>query len=102
MLSKLRWVLFVFLALLPGAASLQFMVAHPMRMSAYLGLSLVTLFVLLVALARYFNSGQQLVAIALSLVTFVAGWFVMTDVLLSRTDDRPWQPKRTCRMTFRS
>lgn len=89
MLSKLRWILIIFLALLLGSASVQFMVAHPMRMSAYLGLSLVTLFVLLVALARYFNSGQRLAAIALSLVTFASGWFVMTDVVLSRTDDRP-------------
>jgi len=89
MLSKLRWMLIVFLALLLGAASVQFMVAHPMRMSAYLGLSLFTLFALVVALARYFSSGQRLAAIALSLVTFAAGWFVMTDVVLSRATDRP-------------
>jgi len=89
MLSKLRWIVIVFLALLLGAASVQYMVAHPVRMSAYLGLSLVTFFVLLVALARYFSSGQRLAAIALSLVTFAAGWYMMTDVVLSRDTDRP-------------
>jgi len=89
MLNKLRWIVIVFLGLLLGAASVQYMVAHPMRMSAYLGLSLVTLFVLLVALARYFRSKQRLAAIALSLVTFVAGWYVMTGVVLSRDTYRP-------------
>jgi sirohydrochlorin ferrochelatase len=89
LLNNLRWILIVFLGLLLGAASVQYMVAHPMRMSAYLALSLITLFVLLVALARYFRSKQRLAAIALSLVTVVAGWYVMTDVVLSRDTDRP-------------
>jgi sirohydrochlorin ferrochelatase len=85
----IRWGIICLLALLAGATTVEYLVAHPLRMSAYLAATLVLVFLLLVLLVRYFAAGRRIAAVVVSLVAFAVGWYVMTDVLLQRQDYRP-------------
>lgn len=83
------WLFTLGLAFLLGSTMVQYLVTHPLRMSAYLAFSCFALFLLIALLARSFRSGQRLVAIALSLGACAAGWYIMTAVVLNREDHRP-------------
>jgi hypothetical protein len=89
MSTLVRWLLPLFLALLLGSTFVQYLVTHPLRMSAYLSVSLLILFVLLVLLARSFSGTQRWTASVLCVLALATGWYVMTDVVMGREDHRP-------------
>ena len=98
MRSWIRWVALVAVASLLGSVYVQYLVTHPLRMGAYLSFCFLLIFVLLLILTRYFAGGQRLGAIALSLVAYAAGWYIMTGVVLDREDSRPmpWRVPLRC------
>ncbi len=89
MRALFRWIFTLGLALLLGSALVQYLVSHPLRMSAYLAFSCLALFVLIVMLARSFSGAPRLAAIVLSVGACAAGWYIMTVVVLDRQDSRP-------------
>ncbi len=85
----LKWLLPAGLSVVFGVLYVNYLVAHPLRMSRYLlGASLV-FFSLLVVLAWGFRGRQFLVAVPLSLALALVGYAAMTRVVLSREDPRP-------------
>jgi hypothetical protein len=88
-MTYIRWIIVGALALLLGASAVQYLVASPAWMSGYLSLTFLTLFAVIIVQARYFAGAQRAGAIALGLIAFVAGWYSMTGVVLSRADERP-------------
>lgn len=89
MWKSIRWFVIAVLGLLLGSSYVQYLVSHPLRMDIYLSFVFVTIFVLIFLCARSFFGGQRIAAIAVVLVTYAAGWYVMTDVILDREDSRP-------------
>ena len=89
MRSVFRWLLPLGLAVLLGSTLVQYLVTHPLRMSAYLSASLVILFVLIVLIARLFAGLQRGTAVVLCLLACATGWYIMTSVVMSREDYRP-------------
>jgi len=84
-----RWLSIVVLGLLLGSAYIQYLVAHPLQMDIYLSFVFIAIFALVFICVRYFSGGQRVGAIALALVAYAGGWYVMTDVVLDREDSRP-------------
>jgi hypothetical protein len=89
MKSLIRWVAIVVIGLLLGSAYVQYLVAHPVQMDIYLSFVFLAIFALVFICTRYFSGGQRIGAIAISLVAYAAGWYVMTVVVLDREDSRP-------------
>lgn len=89
MRNVIRWLSIVVIGLLLGSAYIQYLVAHPLRMDIYLSFVFIAIFALIFICTRYFSGGQRIGAIALALVAYAGGWYVMTDVILDREDSRP-------------
>lgn len=85
-----QWFLLVVSSFALGVLVVEYMTAHPTKMSLFLFLSLLVAFSLIVLLARGFGSGQLLpVAVIVSLAAFLAGYALRTKVFLNREDSRP-------------
>jgi hypothetical protein len=84
-----RWFVLPALSLVSGVAYVQYLVAHPVQISLYLSVTFIALFAGLVVIARYFAAGQRVVALAIAILAYTGGWYLMTDSVLSREDHRP-------------
>ena len=85
----LKWLLPAGLSVVFGVLYVNYLVAHPLRMSRYLLAASLVFFSLLVVLAWGFRGRQFLVAVPLSLALALVGYAAMTRVVLSREDPRP-------------
>ena len=85
----LMWLLTAAISFASGALVVQYLTAHPVRMSGYLLGSAVTFFALAVLLGTQYKGGERALAIALSLVLALAGYAVLTHRVLAREDTRP-------------
>ena len=88
-MQSLKWLLPTGLSLLLGVLYVNFLTAHPLKMSRYLFAASLVLFSLPLVLVVGFKGKPLLVAIPLSLVFFLAGYIAMTRVILAREDPRP-------------
>ncbi len=89
-MNFIKWILLVVLAFALGVFVVEYLTVHPLRMSAYLLLSALFAFAIIILLATSF-AGRRLLPIAL-LVTvgiFLAGYLLRTELFLRREDDRP-------------
>ena len=89
MRSIIRWIAVLLLASLAGAAYIQYLTTHPLLTARFLSLTFIALFALIVVIARHFSGSQRWGAIAVAIVAYAAGWYVMTASVLSREDYRP-------------
>ena len=97
-----RWLLLVLLAFALGVLVVEYMTVHPIRMSAYLLLSTITAFALIVFVVLSFRGKQSLsIALGVVLVALLAGYLLRTETVLARADDRPVpELKRNIRLSF--
>jgi len=84
----LKWFSLVVLSILLGILLVQYMTIHPLQMSLFLVLTLIALFALIILIAKGFQGKQLPIAIILSVVLFISGYAVMTQIFLSREDPR--------------
>jgi len=89
MRSTLRWLAALLLALLAGSAYVQYLTSHPLQMTGFLSLTFIAVFALIVVIARNFSGTARWGAIAMAIVAYAAGWYLMTASVLSRHDYRP-------------
>ena len=83
----IRWILLFGLAFSVGLFLVLFMTVHPIRMSLYLLVTLLLLFVLIVVLSR-FRGRELILAGVLSIASFGLGYYLMTSNVLAREDTR--------------
>jgi sirohydrochlorin ferrochelatase len=88
-MEYLKWLLLIVFSSALGVLLVRFLTAHPLQMSRYLIAFCATVFLLLVILALLFRGRLLLMAVPLSLLSFFAGYIVMTQTFLSREDPRP-------------
>jgi protoheme ferro-lyase len=88
-MAMLKWLVTVFVAFVLGVAVVAFLTVHPTTMSVYLLLCCILAIGLVLVLSRAFKGRTRLVAIPLSLVALLAGYYVMTARFLAREDPRP-------------
>ena len=84
----IKWIEVIILGGLLGVLFVQYLSVHPLQMSFYLFATCVVLFGLILLLAFAFKRQKLLIAIALSLVFFIAGNLTMTRVILGQEDTR--------------
>jgi protoheme ferro-lyase len=82
------WLFSIGLAFSLGLLVVKALTSHPLRMSRYILAASAAFFILVLVLALGFQGWQLLPAILLSVVFFLGGYFVMTQVFLSREDPR--------------
>ncbi|MBE2221831.1 MAG: ferrochelatase [Anaerolineae bacterium] len=87
-MKYLKWFTLIVLSILLGVLLVQYMTIHPLQMGLVLFLTLVVLFVIIILIAKGFQGKQLPIAIILSIVLFVSGYAVMTQIFLSREDPR--------------
>lgn len=87
-MKAFKWFLLAVLSLSLGVLLVQYFIVHPLKMSLYLFLTLLVLFVIIIVIARGFKGKQLPIAAVLALLLFVAGYAAMTNVFLSREDPR--------------
>jgi protoheme ferro-lyase len=88
-MEHLKWLAIAILAGFLGVLFVQYLSVHPLQMSAYLLATCVVLLVLMIVLAVGFRRTSLLIAVALSLGLFLAGYLSMTKIILARGDTRP-------------
>jgi len=88
-MKLVMWSLVAILAFGLGWFLVGYLTVHPLAMSLNLAITLIVLFVLIAILARGFRRKELLVATALSLVLFLAGYAAATYQILSREDETP-------------
>lgn len=87
-MNVIKWVLGICLSLALGALIAQYMTVHPLQMSNFLALTMVTLF-LIVILIAYGTKGKLMgLTILVSIFAIVVGYGAMSKVILSREDSR--------------
>jgi protoheme ferro-lyase len=85
-----RWLLLILLAFALGVLIVEYMTVHPISMSTYLLLGAITGFALIVFVALGFRGRRsRFIALGVVLVALLAGYFLRTEAVLSREDDRP-------------
>ena len=84
----LKWFTLIVLSIVLGVFLVQYMTIHPLQMSLFLVLTLTALFALIILIAKGFQGKQLPIAIILSVVLFISGYAVMTQIFLSREDPR--------------
>ncbi|MFW2403375.1 MAG: hypothetical protein ACN4GT_01330 [Gammaproteobacteria bacterium] len=89
MRSIFRWFVVLLLAALAGSAYIQYLTSHPLHMSSFLSLTFIAVFALIVVIARNFSGTARWGAVAMAIVAYAAGWYLMTASVLSREDYRP-------------
>lgn len=87
-MKTVKWVLLAVLSLALGILLVQYLIVHPLRMSMYLFLTLLVLFVIILFIALGFKKKQLPLAIIAALLLFVAGYAANTQLFLSREDTR--------------
>ncbi len=85
-----KWALLIVLSFGLGLLLVEYLTVHPLKMSAFLLLSALAAFALLVLLARGFGTSPQLLgAIAVAVIALLAGYTLRTKMFLAREDNRP-------------
>ena len=72
-----------------GAAILQYLTVHPLKMDRYLLAASLLGFMLVAGVLVWFDGWQRLAAVAAALVAVLAGYWLMTRRFLAREDERP-------------
>lgn len=88
-MKALRWFSVGILAILLGVLFVQYLSAHPLKMSFYLFFTCIVLFVLILVLKAGFQGTLRLVALLLTVGAFIVGHLTMTKIILAREDPRP-------------
>jgi len=88
-MKHLKWLWLIILSFGLGVLLVQFLTVHPLKMSAYLLLSCVTVFVLIILMARSFATRQLPIAVIVSVIVLLGGYLIRTKIFLAREDDRP-------------
>lgn len=83
----IRWFLIFGLAFSVGLFLVLFMTVHPVRMSLYLLVTLILLFVLIILLSR-FRGRELILASLIAITSFGLGYYLMTSNVLAREDTR--------------
>ncbi len=83
----IRWFLIFGLAFSVGLFLVLFMTVHPVRMSLYLLVTLLLLFVLIILLSR-FRGRELILASLIAITSFGLGYYLMTSNVLAREDTR--------------
>lgn len=91
-METLRWFFIAVAGFGIGAAVVQYLTVHPLKMSRYLFAASLLLFLLGAGAWLGFDGLQRLVAIAVGLLAALAGYWLMTKRFLAREDDRPVPP----------
>lgn len=86
-MNMLKWLVLVLSSFALGLLFVQYLIVHPLRMSFYLFLTLIVLF-LIIMIFNGFKGRQWLPAIVLVVLSSVAGYATMTKIFLSREDPR--------------
>lgn len=71
-----------------GWVFIEFLVAHPLKMSLFLSLALVLLFILILLIRMLKSKRLRWIGVALAIVAFAAGYTVNTKRFLNRDDPR--------------
>jgi len=87
--ALLKWFLPAVFSFLLGILYVNFLTAHPLKMSRYLFAACLVFFSLPVSLVIGFKGAELLIAILLSLAFALAGYAAMAKVILSKEDTRP-------------
>lgn len=87
-MKMVRWLGLILLSLLLGVFLVQYLTIHPLNMSLFLFLTLLVFFAMIILIAKGFKGKQLPIAIILSILLFVSGYAVMTQIFLSREDPR--------------
>ena len=87
-MATLGWLLILPTAFVLGVSVVNFLTVHPRSMNVFLFLSCVLGFGLILILAQAFAGRPRLIAIIVSLVAFLAGYYLMTHRFLAREDPR--------------
>jgi len=87
-MKYLSWAAVLAIAIALGIITVLYLTVYPLQMSIYLFLAALLLFVLVSLLLIWFRRTRLVVAIVLCLVLFIAGYSIMTSVVLSRDDPR--------------
>ncbi len=85
-METIRWILIILLGLASGVSLVRFLTLHPLRMSFYLFLFCFCVFILTAWILIFFKGRPLLLAIALALACFIAGYTAITHRVLSRED----------------
>jgi sirohydrochlorin ferrochelatase len=88
-MAILAGILLVVLSLGLGVAVVRYLTVHPLKMSQYLFLACVLLFLAISVIATQFGWPLILAALAIGVLAFLAGYTYETRRFLSREDDRP-------------
>jgi protoheme ferro-lyase len=88
-MGYIKWIILMIISILIGFLLVSYLTVHPLKMSLYLFLTSLLLFILLVVLSKAFLGRKLIVAIPLCLVFFVVGYYFETHRFLSRDDPRP-------------
>jgi len=82
------WIVVAALAAAAGFSLVNYLTVHPLQMSLHLLLTCLALFALVVVVATQFRGARLLVAVAVSLAFFAAGYAARTNVVLAQEDTR--------------
>ena len=88
-MGYIKWIILMAISFLIGFLLVSYLTVHPLKMSRYLFLTSLFLFILLVVLSKAFLGRKLIVAIPLCLVFFLVGYYFETHRFLSRDDPRP-------------
>jgi protoheme ferro-lyase len=87
-MKLIRWLLVAGTAFLAGMFLVRYLTVHPLEMSRYLALTLLSAFVLLVVTIIYFRWWQWFIAVPIAFVLFMGGYCIETDQFLKTPDPR--------------
>lgn len=72
-----------------GAALVQYLTVHPLKMDRFLLAAALLLFLAVAGILAWFDGWPRLAAVAVVLLTTLAGYWGMTKRFLAREDERP-------------
>ena len=87
-MKLIRWLLVAGTAFLAGMFLVQYLTVHPLEMSRYLALTLLSVFVLFIVTIIYFRWWQWLIAVPIAFVLFMGGYCIQTEKFLKTPDLR--------------
>jgi protoheme ferro-lyase len=85
----LNWVFLSVFSVLGGIFFLNYLTVHPLKMSLYLFLTCLTIFVVVLLILYSFQNNIFFIVIPIALGFFLVGYLVSNAVFLSREDARP-------------
>jgi sirohydrochlorin ferrochelatase len=88
MKNYLRYILIAVFSFLSGWFFLDYLSVHPLKMSLFLFLTLSSVFILIVLIARLGNRGARLITVLISLILFLGAYLIHSRIFLNQEDPR--------------